>query len=157
MPVQDKYLKRDKAQIPVPQYFDNDLDDFVPLDNGMYIKEAQVMIPTEQQAKYAETRQTHTGVSVLATTGTNTSSYQDISGFTEVVLTFVNSAQAACQVDLLWSHDGTTPVTTETALASTARTSGLYRTKRAARYVAVKLSNTDGTARTMSSWLDLTV
>lgn len=157
MPVQDKYLKRDKAQIPVPQYFDNDLDDFVPLDNGMYIKEAQVMIPIEMQAKYAETRQIHTNQTVNLS-GTNTSAYQDLTGYTDIAVTMTNSASATCTVDLLWSHDGTTAVATETVLPSGARQNGYATTKRKARYVAIKLTNGDSNAaKTMNSWLDLTM
>jgi hypothetical protein len=157
MPVNTKHLKRDAAQIPVPQYFDTDLDDFVPLDNGMYIKEAQVMIPTEQQSKYAETRQTHTNQTVNMS-GTNTCPYQDLSGYTDLAVTFTNSATATCTVDLLWSHDGTTAVATETILASGSRQNGYGTTKRKARFVAVKLTNGDSAAaKTMNSWLDLTM
>jgi hypothetical protein len=157
MPYNTKNLKRDASNIPIPQYFDADADDFQPLDNGMNIKEAQVMIPTEQQAKYAETRQIHTNQTVNLS-GTNTSAYQDLTNYTDLAITFTNSASATCTVDLLWSHDGAAAVATETVLPSAARQNGYATTKRKARYVAVKLTNGDSTAaKTMNSWLDLQI
>jgi hypothetical protein len=163
-----KTSAREEASLGKPI---TDVSNMVKTKNGLWIPQtgtedgaanvqvagSDVMLPTQMQAKLSTTIQTHTNTAVTMS-GTNTSPYQDISGFTDIVASMTNSANATCTLELFWSHDGVNLNFVETILASGARANGYGTSKRKARFVAVKLTNGDAAAgKTMNSWLDLTL
>ncbi|AKC02668.1 hypothetical protein CPT_Stills40 [Bacillus phage Stills] len=118
---------------------------------------SDVMLPTQMQSKLSTVIQTHVNT-VVALSANNTSSYQDVSAWSDITMSFLNSATATCQVDIMWSHDGVSAFFTENALASASRVNGFYQFKTKAKYAAVKVTNGDGTAaKTMNSWLFLSL
>jgi hypothetical protein len=117
------------------------------------IEFANGQVPMEKQSTRTDLIQPQPGVAV-APAGTNTSQFYPLTGFTDIAFTFQSSAQDTNTVDLLWSHDGVNVVNTETILTSGSRSSGWYRNKRLAEYVAVKVTNGGSSVRTMSTYID---
>jgi hypothetical protein len=119
MPVNTKNLKRDAAQIPVPQYFDSDLDDFVPLDNGMYIKEAQVMLPIERQGILYRPLTLQQGVIVGTLANNATTSWQDTDGANSISVNVKSDSNTGkFTVTVVWSDDLSNIIGAEQVLAS---------------------------------------
>jgi hypothetical protein len=142
--------------IPLPQH---ELTDGTMALTGknnpmpIQIEFANGQVPMEKQSTRTDLIQPQPGVAV-APAGTNTSQFYPLTGFTDIAFTFQSSAQDTNTVDLLWSHDGVNVVNTETILTSGSRSSGWYRNKRLAEYVAVKVTNGGSSVRTMSTYID---
>lgn len=107
MAYNDKELKRDVRNIPIPQYWDEDANDYAPLDNGMNIKEAQVMIPTEQQAAYSKTVVAYGPSPIPANTYVTGSGYIDCDGFRTIAVSVNMTGGTGMNFTIDWSHDGT--------------------------------------------------
>jgi hypothetical protein len=115
------------------------------------VKGSDIIQPVDIQARYAQTIQTHNAVSVPATTGASDSAWLDTSNFSQVGVTVTNSSPTPMKAEILWSNDGLNMHHYEViANGSIAYGGGHYDIK--SRYFRIRLSNTDGTARIMSSW-----
>lgn len=124
---------------------------------GVTIKDSDVMIPVDNQTRYQKTIQTHAGVTLPATSGTNDSVWIDATGYNELGLVLLNSAATNNQMDIHWSSDGVNTHGIESPLATSV---GMYRATSLpirARYFRLRVYNTDGSARTMSTWATLKV
>lgn len=159
MPVNTKNLKRDAAQIPVPQYFDSDLDDFVPLDNGMFIKEAQVQLPIERQGILYRPLPLQQGVIVTAGANSATTSWQDTDGANSISVNVKGDSNAGkFTVTVVWSDDLSNIIGAEQLLASGV---AIWDKSRAgdttikAKYFKVIIVNDDTVTHTFSAYAGL--
>jgi hypothetical protein len=108
--------------------------------------------PVDIQSRLASTIQTHSGVVVGATTGTSDSVWIDCDGFDKVGLTFLNASAVPSSVDVYWSNDGTNIQGGDLGLMTGSNyiKSTLLDIK--ARYIKIRLNNTDASPRTMNAW-----
>jgi hypothetical protein len=117
--------------------------------------DSDIIIPVDVQARLSETIQTHNAVSVGASTGTSDSAWVDTDGFTEVGITIMNDAGTASLLHIYWSNDGVTNQgAIYNALTGTDNLKS-YTTPTRARYIKVRLGNTDAIAHVMSAWVYL--
>ena len=116
------------------------------------------IIPMEIQSRLASTIQTHNAVSVGASGNSTSASFIDCDGFDKVALTLLNDAATNSQVDIYWSHDGSSNHGQETIIANGGgvRRNGITDIK--ARYAKMLVYNNDSAlAHTMSAWAMLKV
>lgn len=156
MAYNDKELKRDVRNIPIPQYWDEDANDYAPLDNGMNIKEAQVMLPFEKQATYIDTKQTHTGVTIAAS-GYSDGAWLPVNGAESIKLIISVDSSFTYTAVIQWSFDGSTfsgeePVT---LLNGNKSKNASGRIDVAAPYFRVSLTNGHTASHVFNAWAAL--
>lgn len=127
--------------------------------SSVKISESEISVPTDNQARFSQTIQTHSGVTVAPTTGTNDSAWIDCDGFNDVVISQINDAATASHVHVFWSHDnGTTTHGTGTnVLTGTQQQKDPVQIPVKARYLRLRLSNTDASPHIMSAFVYLKV
>lgn len=118
------------------------------------LSEADVMVPVDIQGRYASTIQTHSAVLVPATTGTSDSAYIDCDGFDKLSYTMKNDASTNNAVTVIWSNDGVTQHYFENSPVDNNMYKGGVLDIRA-RYVKIRVSNTDAAPHTMNAWIYL--
>lgn len=119
MPYNTKYLKRDASNIPIPQYFDADADDFMPLDNGMNIKEAQVQVPVERQGVLYRSLALQSNTVIGAAANNTTTSWQDTDGANTISANVRSDSNSGkFTVTVIWSDDQSTVIGAEQILPS---------------------------------------
>ena len=121
------------------------------------IEESKAIVPVDIQARLSQTIQTHSGVTVAPTTGTNDSAWIDCDGFVDVAISQINDALTASHVHVFWSHDNgtTTHGLGVNVLTGTAQQKDPVQIPIKARYLRLQLSNTDATPHVMSTWVYL--
>lgn len=120
---------------------------------GVTVKESDVMVGVDIQGKYTKTVQTHTAVTVPATTGYNTSAWIDTEGFDKISIALLNDASTANSASIAWSHDGVTVHGNETnVLPSNTTNQKIAVTEVKARFCRVIVYNTDASVHVMSAW-----
>ncbi|MED4619158.1 hypothetical protein [Priestia megaterium] len=112
------------------------------------IGDSDVAVPVDVQASYAETKQTHNGISV-AGNGFSNGQFFDCSEFNRVAVT-MKGANANVQVEVQWSHDGVNSVNAETTGLNAP-----YETATKAKFVRLTALNKDTNAQNISAWLYL--
>lgn len=143
--------------IPLPQHELTDGSMAVTGKNNpmpMQIEFANGQVPMEKQSTRTDLVQPQAGVPVTPS-GSNTSQFYPLTGFTDVAITFQSSSNDVNTVELFWSHDGVNTVYTEQIFPSGTRATGAWRNKRLAEYVAIKVYNANtSSVRTMSTYID---
>lgn len=160
MPQIDKaviYSNFSGGYIPLPQHENTDGQMVLTGKNNpmpMQFEFANGQMPMEKQSTKCDLVQPQASVPV-SPNGTNTSQYYPLTGFTDIAVTFQSSASDVNTVELLWSHDGVNMINAETILPSGTRSSGAWRNKRLAEFVAIRVTNGNGSSvRTMSAYID---
>lgn len=125
--------------------------------NGRFIKEdgthANIADILEFVAQSRKTKsiQTHNAVNVPGNTWSD-SAWIDADGFTELGVTFLNSAATTSIVEVHWSNDGISRHGTTSLVASGTSTQRSGNTPIMARYFRISINNGDTSNRIMSSW-----
>jgi hypothetical protein len=100
---------------------------------------------------------THNAVSVALSSFSDSTAWVDCSGYSDVGITFLNSAASNGSANILWSNDANTIHGADfNIIVNDTNTYKAASTKVKARYAKVRIINGDASnARTMSSWLYL--
>lgn len=114
--------------------------------------ESNSIQPTEIQARYATTIQTHSGVTIAPSTSAN-SVWVDCDGFDKVAVTFVNGGGTSNYVALRWSNDNSNLHGLETVLATTTDQYRAVESMVKARYLQVQVYNGHTAPVTVNSWI----
>jgi hypothetical protein len=156
MSAADKELKRAKGNIIGPNYYDKTKDEYgitEGSDGATHTKltGSNVAQPVDIQARYAQTIQTHSGVTIAPSGNSTQSSYIDCDGFDRIAVTSPSDANHAGTVELIWSNDGSSIHFYDTISTAATGTRG-GETSIKARYVKVNLKNADAAPHTMNAW-----
>lgn len=145
MPLNLKRLKRALGGIVAPlQYFNKSADDWEVVDGSdgaikTLLTGSNVIQPTEIQARYATTIQTHTNAAIGPSASID-SSWIDTDGFDYLCGTFFNNGATTSNIDVHWSNDGTNIHGIDRGASNTEQYKPFeYRTK--ARYARVRVFN----------------
>lgn len=113
---------------------------------------SDVMIPTEKQATYAKTVQTHNAVTVANATWNTQSSWQDAEGFDQIAVTLLSDNSASNSMILKWSHDGVAEQGEETVIVAGTGQRKASQTGVKARYFKVSVNNGHTAPVVMNAW-----
>ena len=130
------------------------------LSDGSYgtkiaVDDARIQLPTDIQAVYAKTVQTHTDITVGASdSALQTGSYMDTKDYSQLSITVLSDASHAFSVNVQWSHDGINFQGEDKDVINVAgsqRSAGTVRVK--AKYAKVEIINGDSaTGHKMNAW-----
>lgn len=114
---------------------------------------ASIVLPVQLDSHVSQTIQTHNAVSVALSGTSDGATFLDCNGFDRVCGTMLNGTSGTFSVILLWSNDGVTNHGFETVQNGVTGTLAQWDTGTKARYVKIRLLNSDGAAaHTMSAW-----
>lgn len=120
---------------------------------SMKLSESEIILPTDEQANFNQTIQTHTNATVAPSGGTSDSTWIDCDGFDKIALTLSNSAATTSFAHIHWSNDGTNAHGQDTKiLPDSTDQNRAIETSVKARYARIRAVNMDTTPRTMNVW-----
>lgn len=144
-------------------YYDEVNAVFKPLkvvDGAIAVKDdgTEYMKPVDVQFRQSLTIQTQTGVIIAPTTGTNLSpNWIEATGFDQLAVTAMTSASANTQVQVVWSHDGSSTHSQELLAPAGASQYKAYSVPVKAKYFKILFENKDASPVTAYAWAYLRV